>query len=313
MFYSQSRLAPGGAWETAGDEHPVTKDGSNARKRAARELAAAEQITYTEALRRTGQRTSPAGQEGMAAAGTGRVTTRVTQPVATLTTDVVLIGHTGPVSFVAFGPDGRTVASGGDVTARLWDLATRQATTVLTSEAEVISAALSPDVGTLAVAGADGTITLWAFATGQITALTGCDGQLEARDLQPRRPHPGQQRVAAAGPSHGSTQEGGATTVRLWESGHRAARHAAVPAALLRRQGAGVPPQRAHPGQQPGAWTGHSELLDLDTGQVTTLAGRLRTASRRRRSARTAEPWPPAAATPPSGCGTRPPGRPPPS
>ena len=97
----------------------MTKDGSNARKRAARDLAAAEQITYAEALRRTGRRTWAAGQEGMAAAGTGRVITRVTQPVATLTADVVLIGRTGPVSFVAFGPDGRTVASGGDVTARL--------------------------------------------------------------------------------------------------------------------------------------------------------------------------------------------------
>ena len=41
----------------------MTKDGSNARKKAARELAAAEQITYTEALRRVDQRaahTSPA-------------------------------------------------------------------------------------------------------------------------------------------------------------------------------------------------------------------------------------------------------------
>ena len=32
----------------------MTKDGSNARKQAARELAAAEQIPYTEALRRMG-------------------------------------------------------------------------------------------------------------------------------------------------------------------------------------------------------------------------------------------------------------------
>ena len=34
----------------------MTKHGSNARKQAARELAAAEQIPYTEALRRVDQR-----------------------------------------------------------------------------------------------------------------------------------------------------------------------------------------------------------------------------------------------------------------
>lgn len=272
MFCSQSRLAPGGAWETAGDEHPVTKDGSNARKKAARELAAAEQITYTEALRRTGQRTPPAGQEGMAAAGTGRVTTRVTQPVAALTTDVVLIGHTGPVTFVALSPDGRTVASSGDVTTRLWDVATRQATTVLTSEAEVTSAALSPDGGTLAVAGADGTVTLWAIATGQITTLTGCDGQLEAVTFSPDGRTLASSEWQPPDLIHGSTQEGGATTVRLWDLA------TGQPATLPSRQRCYAGKALAfHPGGHilacsPGM-DGTLQLLDLATGQATTLAG----------------------------------------
>jgi Tol biopolymer transport system component len=271
MFSSQSRLAPGGAWETAGDEHPVTKDGSNARKKAARELAAAEQITYTEALRRTGQRaarTPPVGQEGTAATGV----TRVTHPVATLTTDVVLIGHTGPVAFVAFRPDGRTLASGGDVTARLWDLATRQATTVLTSEADVLSAALSPDGSTLAAAGADATMTLWAIATGQITALTGCDGQLESVAFSPDG------RTLASsewqGPDliHGSTEEGGTTTVRLWDLA------TGQPATLPSRQRCYAGKALAfHPGGHilacsPGM-DGTLQLLNLATGQATILAG----------------------------------------
>src|SRR5689334_13188567 len=262
----------GGAWEAVRDEHPVTKDGSNARKKAARELAAAEQITYTEALRRTGQRTPPAGQEGMAAGGTGRVTTRVTQPVAALTTDVVLIGHTGPVTFVALSPDGRTVASGGDVTTRLWDLATRQATTVLTSEAEVTSAALSPDGGTLAVAGADGTVTLWAIATGQITTLTGCDGQLEAVTFSPDGRTLASSEWQPPDLIHGSTQEGGATTVRLWDLA------TGQPATLPSRQRCYAGKALAfHPGGHilacsPGM-DGTLQLLDLATGQATTLAG----------------------------------------
>jgi WD40 repeat protein len=114
-------------------------------------------------------RTSPAGEESIAATGAGRVTTRVTPPVTTLTTDVVLIGHTGPVNSVAFHPNGRTLAS-GDVTARPWDLATRQTTTVLTSETGVKSVAFSPDGRTLASASTDRTVRLWDPATGQPTA-----------------------------------------------------------------------------------------------------------------------------------------------
>jgi WD40 repeat protein len=167
----------------------VTKDGSNARKQAARELAEAQQIPYTEALRRIdlrGARPPSADDEIVAATGTARTSpARVTVPVATLTSDVTLIGHTGPVGGVAFHPDGRTLASGGDVTARVWDLATRQTTTALTDESGVMSVAFSPNGQTLAVGGGDGTVSLSMFATGELTFLSGGSGPVRSVAFSP--------------------------------------------------------------------------------------------------------------------------------
>jgi WD40 repeat protein len=282
----------------------VTKDGSNARKKAARELAAAEQIPYTEALRRIDQRAAPippAGEENIASAGAGRTArARVTVPVAALTTDMVLIGHTGRVESVAFHPDGFTLASGGDVTVRLWDLATRQTTTVLTGETDVYSVAFSPDGHTLALAAPpDQAVSLWTITTGQVTALAGAAGPVQAVAFSPdgrtlassetQLQHHGQVQAvpfAPDGPSlassqtplqhHGQLPSGARTStttvVRLWDV---ATGQATVLATLPDSYGGKV--LAFHPGGHTLATAAGMDrtiqLLDLATGQATVLAG----------------------------------------
>jgi WD40 repeat protein len=76
--------------------------------------------------------------------------------VATLT------GHEGTVNAVVFGPDGRTLATGGDDhMVRLWDAAAHRQIGRLDHESSVYAVAFSPDGATLAAGGTDDAVRMW--------------------------------------------------------------------------------------------------------------------------------------------------------
>ena len=84
-----------------------------------------------------------------------------------------LIGHTGPVPFVAFAPDGdRIVTTSDDGTARIWDPASgRQIALLAGHTADVLGAAFHGDE--LVTFGVDGTARTWELATGRPRATLG--------------------------------------------------------------------------------------------------------------------------------------------
>lgn len=82
---------------------------------------------------------------------------------------VIQAGHSDTVNSVAFGPDGKTLASGSsDYTIKLWDVESgRELRTLTGHSSDVMSVAFSPDGKTLASGSSDNTIMLWDVNTGK--------------------------------------------------------------------------------------------------------------------------------------------------
>jgi WD40 repeat protein len=107
----------------------------------------------------------------------------------------VLRGHTDWVQAVAYGPDGRRLASGSaDGTVILWDTATEQplgpeSPTVPAQAMAVTTLAFSPDGQTLATGSDDRTVVLWSVTGDRLVRLgqlpEGDGGQIRALAFSP--------------------------------------------------------------------------------------------------------------------------------
>ncbi|KAI3396353.1 hypothetical protein diail_12243 [Diaporthe ilicicola] len=88
-----------------------------------------------------------------------------------------LAGHEGPVSSLAFAPNGNTLISGSwDRTARIWSIFDRtQTSEPLQLQADVLDIAIRPDSTQFALSTLDGQLTFWSVA--EALQVSGLDGR----------------------------------------------------------------------------------------------------------------------------------------
>lgn len=88
-----------------------------------------------------------------------------------------LSGHEGPISSLAFTPNGGSLVSGSwDHTARIWSIFGRtQTSEPLQLQADVLGVAVRPDSEQLAVSTLDGQLTFWSLSEAE--QVSGLDGR----------------------------------------------------------------------------------------------------------------------------------------